>query len=106
MKRGVLLSCLAALPVGLFAQAGAPPAVLQISRESIKEGKGAAHRKVEQEYVNAFRKANFPFHYLSLSSQSGPNEVWFLDAYPSFAALEESDRLESQSPLKNDIEAV
>jgi len=106
MNRSVLLLCLAAVPAGLFAQAGAPPAVLQITREFIKEGKGSAHRKVEQEYVSAFRKNNFPFYYVGLSSVSGPNEVWFLDAFPSFAAFEQSDRLESQAPLRDDIEAI
>jgi hypothetical protein len=107
MKRVFFVAWLAAVPLAtLFAQSGAPPAVLQITRESIKEGKGATHRKVEQEYVNAFRKNNFPYHYLALSSESGPNEVWLMDAFDSFAAMEEADRVGSQPPLKYDIEAV
>jgi hypothetical protein len=107
MKRALLLAWLATVPLSnLFPQSAAPPAVLQISREAIKEGKGAAHRKVEQDFAGAFRKNNIPFHYLALSTESGPNEVWFMDAYPSFAALEESDRLGSQAPFRNEIDAV
>jgi hypothetical protein len=83
-----------------------PPAVIQIGREAIKEGKGAAHRKVEQDFANAFRKNKFPYHYLGLSVESGPNEVVFLSAFPSFAAMEEQDALAQKAPLKNDLELV
>jgi hypothetical protein len=80
-----------------------PPPVLQISRETIKEGKGAAHRKTEQDFANAFRKNKFPYYYLALNTESGSNEVWFADAFPSFAAMEESDRLADAAPLKGEI---
>lgn len=105
--RPILLSVvLAGCVVPLYAQPTAPPPVLQISRETIKEGKGAAHRKVEQDYTNAFRRNKFPFNYIALSTESGSNEVWFVDAFPSFAAMEESDRLADRAPLKGELELL
>jgi hypothetical protein len=83
-----------------------PPAVLQITREMTKEGKGAAHRRAEQDYANAYRKNKFPYHYLGLSAMAGPNEDLFLAAYPSFAAVEEGDKLTQKSPFKTDLEVV
>jgi hypothetical protein len=109
MKIALIASVLAASAPLAFAQSAPsnePPAVLQITREAIKEGRGAAHRRVEQDYANAFRKNNFPFHYLGLSAESGPNEALFLTAYPSFAAVEEGDKLSQKTALKNDLELV
>jgi hypothetical protein len=109
MKMTLIAAALAVCAPLAFAQstpADGPPAVLQITREAIKEGKGAAHRRVEQDYASAYRKNKFPFHYLGLSAESGPNEALFLAAFPSFAALEESDKLSQKSPMKNDLELV
>ena len=95
-------------PLG-FAQStpqNGPPAVLQISREMIKEGKGSAHRRVELDYANAYRKNKFPYHYLGLGTMSGPNEAVFLAAYPSFAAIEDADKLSGKGTLKNDLDLV
>jgi hypothetical protein len=109
MKITLIAAALAACaPLG-FAQStpsNDPPAVIQIARESIKEGRGAAHRKVEQDFANTYRKNKFPFHYLGLSVEAGPNEVVFLSAYPSFAAMEEADKLSQKAPLKNDLDLV
>jgi hypothetical protein len=109
MHTKLIAAALAACAPLAFAQSPAPnepPAVLQIQREAIKEGKGAAHRKVEQDYPSTFRKNKFPFHYLALSSESGPGEVLFLQAFPSFAALEEGDSLIGKAPLKNELELL
>ena len=109
MKITFIAAALAVCAPLAFPQAPAqndPPAVMQIGREAIKEGKGAAHRKVEQDFANAFRKNKFPYHYLGLSVESGPNEAVFLSAFPSFAAMEEEDALAQRAPLKNDLELV
>jgi hypothetical protein len=109
MKITIIAAGLAACAPFAFAQSApssGPPAVIQISRETVKEGRGAAHRRVEQDYANAFRKNKYPFHYLGLSAVSGPNEALFLSAYPSFAAVEEGDKLSQKAPLKNDLELV
>jgi hypothetical protein len=86
------------------AQEGSKPApVLQIFRETIKEGRGAAHEKLEAEYATAFRKANFPGHYIALSTMSGPAEVWFVMPMASFAASQENDKALEKEPLKGAI---
>ena len=36
----------------------------------------------------AFAKANWPTHYLAMTTVTGPSEAWFLTGYPSFAAWE------------------
>lgn len=103
MKTTLLSILFASSVATVFAQ---PPAVLQITRETIKEGKAGAHRKTEREFVASFRKNKFPYYYIALTTESGANEVWFLDALPSFAALEDSDQLSNKEPLKTEIESA
>jgi len=105
MKSTLLAAALAVCVSTLWAQQPAqPPAVIQVGREVIKQGKGAAHRKTEQEFVSAFRKAKFPDYYLGLSTESGPTEAWFLSGFPSFAAMEEGDKLIEKGSLKTELE--
>jgi hypothetical protein len=109
MNTKLIAAALAACAPLAFAQSPAPnepPAVIQIAREAIKEGKGAAHRKVEADYTNTFRKNKYPFHYLALSPESGPNEVLFLQAFPSFAGMEEADKLAGKGALKTELELL
>lgn len=82
------------------------PQVVTIIRETVKEGKGRAHERAEKAYADVFRKNKFPFHYMGMSASAGPNEVWFINTYPSFAAIEEADKLTNSEPLKQQIEAV
>ena len=109
MKLTLLAAACAVCAPLVFAQSSpqnGPPAVLMITREMVKEGKGAAHRRAEQEYANAYRRNKFPYHYLGLSTMAGPNEALFLAAYPSFAAVEEADKLGEKGTLKADVEAA
>ena len=95
-------SGIALFPV--LAQEGIKPApVLEIFREAIKEGRSAAHEKVESDYAAAFRKVNFPAHYVGLSAISGPSEAWFLQPTPSFATAEEWSKATDKEPLKSTI---
>lgn len=94
MKRisltSTLLVSLAALPL-CAAESPAPPGppkVLQIWREEVKPGKGAAHVKVEKGFVAAAARANWPQPYIAMTSITGPGEAWFLAGFPSFAAWE------------------
>jgi len=109
MKTTLIAAALAVCAPLAFAQstpADGPPAVLQITREAVKEGKGAAHRRVEQDYANVYRRNKLPVHYLGLTAESGPNEALFLAGFPSFAAIEEGEKLTQKSPTKNDLELV
>jgi len=84
----MLLASLIAFPLCAAEGPPPPPKVLQIYREEVKVGKGPAHVKVEKGFVAAVAKANWPTHYLAMTSVTGPGEAWFLTGYPSFAAWE------------------
>jgi hypothetical protein len=83
------------------------PKVLQIFREEVKPGKGAAHEKVEVGWPQAFAKANYPVHYLAMTSMAGPNEAWFLEGYDSFASIEKAEQLiDKNTTLKTELEKL
>ncbi len=96
------------LPV--FAQAGAPagpPKVLQIYREEVKPGKAPAHEAVEAGWPRAFANANWPTHYLAMTSITGPSEAWFSTGYDSFAAWETDTRnIDKNAALKKELDQL
>ena len=81
-----------------MAQEGAPPNVIQIYREEVKPGKGAAHEKVEAGWPRAFAKAKSPTHYLAMTSVSGPTEAWFITGHDSLAAWEKDTQNNDKNP--------
>ena len=106
MNKMFLSLLLPGVLIPAIAQQSAPPPVMGISREAIKEGRSAAHEKVEMDYARAFRKANLSNHYLALDTMSGPSEVWFLEAFPSFAAVEQMEKDTQKPPMKSDLEML
>lgn len=65
------------------------PKVLQITREYTKPGKsGMVHDMAESAFVQAQLGANWPTHYLAMTSLSGKQRALFLTSYPSFEAWE------------------
>ncbi len=102
MKRNLLtvLAVLLMLSVAwpAMAQEGAPSKVIQIFREEVKPGKGAAHEKVEAGWPRAFAKAKSPTHYLAMTSVSGPTEAWFISGYDSLAAWEKDTQNNDSNP--------
>ncbi len=103
MRRILLLVMLFAFVGTLIAQdqaALAPPKVLVVIRENLKPGKaGTPHEKSESAFVNAFKAAKWPQHYLAVDSQSGAPRSLFLVGYDSFAALEK----DVQATQKNTV---
>jgi hypothetical protein len=78
---------------------GGPAKVLQIFREEVKVGKGAAHEKFEAgSFVQAFAKADWPTHYLAMTTITGPSEAWFLTPYDSFEAWEKDRQATEKAP--------
>jgi len=78
--------------------------MLRIFREEVKPGMGEAHEKVEANYVHAVARAKFPVHYLALSSLSGTNEVWFVEAHDSYASIEKAEAAIDKLPaLKQEL---
>ena len=104
MKIRVRMLSTMLLTVGcVWAQAPteAPP-VLRITREVVKPGKGAAHDKTESMFVRAATRAKYPSPYLAMNAVAGPNEVWFLEANASFAAVEKADQAMEAEPFKTE----
>jgi hypothetical protein len=63
------------------------PKVLQITREFIKPGKaGMAHDKSESAFVEAMTHAQWPTHYIGMTSLSGKSRALYLTSYESFDA--------------------
>ncbi len=104
-----LLVSLVTLPLCAAETAGPnpPPKVLQIYREEVKVGKAPAHVKVEKGFVAAAAKANWPTHYLAMTTVTGPSEAWFLTGYPSFAAWEKDrDDTDKNSAFTADLDRL
>jgi len=71
----------------------APPKVLVIFREFLKPGKaGSTHEKTESAFVQAFTRAKWPTHYLTIDSLSGKPRSLFLVGFDSFDAWEKDNR--------------
>ena len=77
---------------------GTPPPLLQIEREEVRPGKGAAHAANEAAWSGAYAKAQSPVQWLGMTTVSGPNEAWFLTRHESFAALEKSEASTEGNP--------
>jgi hypothetical protein len=95
-----------ALLFPLFAICADIPPVIMIGREALKEGRSAAHEKVEADWARAMRRAKFPYHWIGMNAMTGPGEAWFISAYPSFAAMEDADKQIDKSTLKGEIEQL
>jgi len=102
VKKSVFLSVAACLFVSatsiVLAQEQAPsspPKVIQIFREEVKPGKGAAHEKIEAGWPSAFASVKSPTHYIAMVSVTGPSEAWFVSGFDSLAAWEK-DRLDNE----------
>ena len=82
---------LAACFAGASAQQSqtAAPAVLQIYRDPVKPYKMGEYTRIENEAALACARASV-WPYLTVQSMTGPQEVWFLSGFDSYAALEHS----------------
>jgi len=81
--------CLASLSDAQQAQPAAP-SILQIYRDPVKPAKMAEYTRIEGEAALACARAG-TWPYLTLQSTTGPQtEVWYLEGFDSYAALEHS----------------
>jgi hypothetical protein len=80
-------------PALTFAQAAAPPVnnVFSVFREVVKVGKGAAHDAHETAWAKALAGAKGADRMIAMASLTGPNEMWYLVAYPTWADYEKSN---------------
>lgn len=100
-----LLFMTCSAPVSLRAQTDTPPSlkgepILVIQREFTKPGRdGAAHEATEAAFMRAAAANKAPFHYIALTSMTGPNRALFFSGYASMAAVEQEHK--SMSPALN-----
>jgi hypothetical protein len=88
---GILVICTAAVQ-GQPQSSTSIPKVLQITREYTKPGKaGMIHDQKESAFVQAMARANWPTHYLGMTSLSGKQRALFLTSYPSFEAWQKDN---------------
>ncbi len=114
MKHGIRI-CLSVGVLSAFGlspqvqgQANTPaPNYIQISREEVKVGHGAAHVKTEMGWPRAFSKANWTSHFLALVSSTGPNEAWYLTPYESLEAWEKDTKgIAANAALTSEIDRL
>jgi hypothetical protein len=104
LRQFALFVCSAALVLPAAAQTptpasqDTPPALLQIEREELRPGKGAAHAVNEGAWAAAYAKAQSPVYWLGMTSVTGPSEAWFLTRQDSFAAFEKDDTSTETNP--------
>jgi len=60
-----------------------PPAILQIYRDTVKPGREADFKAVEEDAARICAELKFPHDHLAIESLSGPKEVWWLNAFES-----------------------
>ena len=99
--RGVILCFLLSRLCAIQAQTG-EPRMLRIVREDVKSGKGVEHGEIESAYARAFARAGFA-NYFGMESVTGPNQAWFLEAFDSWASIENGLGMMSKQPLRSEI---
>jgi hypothetical protein len=100
MKPTQILCCISlALSAAPFAvsqssTAAKLPAVITITREWVKPGKGGAvHDRSEAAFVTAMNKGKLNGHYVALNSMSGKSRALFITRYPSYEAWEADNNM-------------
>jgi hypothetical protein len=96
------LALLVAAPVALFSQSPAPNSILTVFRESVRVGKGAAHDAHEDSWARAVTAAKGAEPFVAMSSLTGPNEIWYMQAFPTWDAYQKS----TESNRANAAQAV
>jgi hypothetical protein len=68
----------------------APPSVLRIIREDVKQGKDSAHRNSENAFMLEAAVSHYPAHVIGMTSITGTGQAWFLEGHDSFDAVEKT----------------
>lgn len=92
----VVLCTMSAAPMVVRAQdngVNGPPKVLVVVREVVKPGRnGMMHEKTEGAFAQLLRENHVDFHYLAMTSLSGPNRALFLSGFASMAEWEAQEK--------------
>lgn len=94
----VLGALILAPPILSAQEPSAPPAVLNIWKESLRIGRAEAHATLESRWADTYRRAGVPVYWLGANTMSGPTEAWFLSGLDGMAQMEALDRAIAASP--------
>jgi hypothetical protein len=85
---------------GLAAQANpnAPPPVIQIQIESVRQGRGGPHQALEQQWSQTFRQSGAPVYWLGATTETGPSEAWYFTPMGGFGDIEKMEKAVESSP--------
>jgi hypothetical protein len=91
MRKFAPISALVVFALGsvAVAQQMGPPKIIQIGREDVKVGKGAAHEAYEAKWTHAMTAKN-PRTYLGMASLNS-SEAWWITGYASLAEMEKEN---------------
>jgi hypothetical protein len=64
--------------------------VFTVYRESVKVGKGDAHDAHEAAWAWAMAATKDPAPFIAMSALTGPTEIWYMAAFPTWAEYEKS----------------
>jgi len=106
--RFLIAGAVLASAVQIYAQEApaGPPAVVQVIREDVKEGRDAAHEKTESAVMQALAKAKYPNQVFGMTNVTGTSQAWFLEGFASFAAMEESAGFLAKIPEFGTLDAA
>jgi hypothetical protein len=93
------------MTASVLALAQAPPQIIKIIREEVRTGHDASHEVTEAGYVKALSKAGYA-NYVGMTALAGPREAWFMEYYPSYAAVEAARALGSKEPAKSELDQL
>ena len=84
-----------------------PPPLLQIVREEVKPGHGAAHAVTESAWTRALTKGKSRDHYIGMTALTGPSEAWFIMGHANYADWEaKQNEYEGNAALKAEVDKV
>ncbi len=86
------LALVIAAPAAIRAQTAPMPPnnVFSIFRESVKVGKGHAHNAHETAWARALAASKNSDPFVAMTSLTGPNEIWYMAAYPTWEEYQKS----------------
>ena len=101
--RALPLALAVTAPAALGAQAAPMPAnnVFTIFRESVKIGKADAHDAHETMWARAMSATKDPSPFIAMKALTGPNEIWYMAAYPTWQEYEKAT--DQTSPAANAV---
>lgn len=85
----------------------APPTILLIHRDGLRPGSEATYRAVEEDAARICADLNCPHPHFAIESVTGPNEVWWLNAFDSEVEKQRViDAYKSNRPLTEALAGI